>query len=119
MPVYPSRILVCGGRNFKDINYVYNTLDSAKQYFDDEFVIITGGASGVDAYAFVWAQNQGFPTLVMDAPWRFYSKSAGAIRNAWMLKWATPDLVIAFPGGRGTTDMMTKAKEAGVQLYAV
>ena len=119
MPSLPSRILVCGGRDYRDIHHVHGTLDSLQKYFDDEFVIITGGAPGVDAYAFVWAQDRGFPTIVMDAPWRFYSRSAGAIRNSWMLKWASPDLVIAFPGGKGTADMVQKTKEAGIQLYAI
>jgi hypothetical protein len=33
-----------------------------------------------------------------------------------MLEWK-PDLVIAFPGGRGTADMVKQAKAAGVPVH--
>jgi predicted Rossmann-fold nucleotide-binding protein len=33
-----------------------------------------------------------------------------------MLSEGKPDLVIAFPGGRGTADMIRQAKEAGVPV---
>ena len=115
----PSRILVCGGRTYRGVHYVHNTLDALVQYFDDEFVIITGGAPGVDAYAFVWAQDKGYPTIVMDASWRFYKKGAGSIRNSWMLKWAAPDLILAFPGGSGTANMVAQGKDAGITVYEV
>jgi hypothetical protein len=35
-----------------------------------------------------------------------------------MLKEA-PDLVIAFPGGKGTADMIRKARKAGIQIVEV
>lgn len=55
----------------------------------------------------------------MDANWDFYAKRAGSIRNGWMLKWAQPELVIAFPGGIGTANMKEQAYQAGVPVHAV
>jgi hypothetical protein len=36
-----------------------------------------------------------------------------------MLDMEKPDLVVAFPGGRGTADMVRRAKAAGVRVVAV
>jgi formate dehydrogenase assembly factor FdhD len=36
-----------------------------------------------------------------------------------MLDEGKPDLVIAFTGGRGTTDMVTRAKNAGIEVIEV
>jgi UDP-N-acetylmuramoylalanine-D-glutamate ligase len=33
-----------------------------------------------------------------------------------MLEREKPDLVVAFPGGRGTADMVAKARAAGVEV---
>jgi len=35
-----------------------------------------------------------------------------------MLEWG-PDLVIAFPGGRGTADMVRQARIAGVKVIEI
>ena len=36
-----------------------------------------------------------------------------------MLDEGKPDLVIAFPGGRGTADMVRKANRAGVKVVEI
>ncbi len=38
------------------------------------------------------------------------------IRNQQMLDEAKPDMVLAFPGGRGTDDMVSRAEKAGVPV---
>ena len=38
------------------------------------------------------------------------------MRNARMLAEGKPDLVVAFPGGRGTADMVAQARKAGVRV---
>ena len=53
------------------------------------------------------------------ADWKKYGKSAGCRRNALMLRDGCPDFVVAFPGGRGTADMVKKAKAAGVRVIEV
>ena len=44
---------------------------------------------------------------------------AGPIRNQEMLDKGKPDLVIAFPGGKGTADMVGRALRTGVFVYRV
>lgn len=48
-----------------------------------------------------------------------YGKSAGPIRNQTMLDDGKPDLVLAFPGGRGTADMVAKAEKHGIPVRRI
>lgn len=133
------RVLVCGGRDYKDRRHVFDVLDD----LDMEVVIdeiIEGGASGADRLARMWAQKRGVPFVTFEAPWddldsagsiaarsktgRVYNKNAGPIRNRWMLiyrvpeftEYGIPDLCVAFPGGGGTRNMMIQALEHGVTV---
>ena len=53
------------------------------------------------------------------ADWDGLGRKAGPIRNQRMLDDGKPDLGIAFPGGRGTADMVRRAREAGVETIQV
>ena len=55
-----------------------------------------------------WYGNE-FP-----ADWAKHGKAAGPIRNAEMLTEFLPDYIVAFPGGKGTADMLRKAEKARV-----
>lgn len=114
-----ERVLICGGRNFDDFNYMGKVLDACKPYVIHSFIVIHGGASGADTMAGMWAEANGVPQLVMRAYWGYFKKKAGHIRNHWMLDYAKPDLVIAFPGGDGTANMIKIAREAGIDVYEV
>jgi hypothetical protein len=60
-----------------------------------------GGARGADALAKDWAMTH--PDIVRfecKADWKRYGPAAGPIRNQRMLDWS-PDLVVAFAGGKG------------------
>ena len=112
-----KRILVCGGRDYHDREHVNKTLDNLRQWFTADFVIIQGEANGADLWGKRWGKRQGRPVIGVEAPWDFYNKAAGNIRNGWMLTFCEPDLVVAFPGGSGTADMITQARRAGVDVY--
>jgi hypothetical protein len=77
-----------------------------------------GGARGVDSFAREWATTKHIGRWVCNAEWDKHGRSAGPRRNARMLEWK-PDLVIAFPGGRGTADMVAKAEAAGISVRRV
>ena len=47
------------------------------------------------------------------ADWKQYGRGAGPIRNREMLQYSEPDIVVAFPGGAGTADMIRAARTAG------
>jgi hypothetical protein len=112
------RVLVCGGRDFTDESFVTNALFR----IDDERPItslICGGAPGADTLAERTAKLLQVPRTVYRANWKRHGKAAGPIRNTRMLIEGKPDLVVAFPGGRGTADMVRQAKDYGVEVIEV
>jgi predicted Rossmann-fold nucleotide-binding protein len=123
-----TRVVVCGGRRFAvpvegkpadlvalELQYLQETL--TKLHHKHKFaLLIHGGASGADEQAGAWAKSKELPTLVFHAQWRKFGKDAGPLRNQQMLSSGRPDLVIAFPGGLGTKDMV---KRAYMQNYTV
>lgn len=106
-----TRILVTGGRNFEDKDFVFEVLDKLKAQFM-EIAIIVGDARGVDAFAAKWAKKRGVPIETYYADWRGYGAAAGPMRNASMLVQGDPQLIVAFPGGNGTADMVRRARRA-------
>lgn len=99
------RVLVCGGRRFSDY-YWLNEVLSDYHVRRGISVVIHGGASGADRLAGRWAQAAGVEVITFSAKWWKYGRAAGPIRNRQMLVEGKPDVVIAFPGGRGTADMV-------------
>ena len=108
------RILVTGGRGYADRDTLNATLSHMQPT-----AVICGGASGADALAADWAVANGVALIEFYADWRAHDKAAGPLRNQRMLTEGKPDRVVAFPGGRGTRDMVRKARRAGVEIYEV
>lgn len=81
--------------------------------------IISGGARGVDSAAIDWAVVNWCPFKEYKADWQQYGKAAGVIRNRQMLDEGKPDLVVAFPGGKGTAHMVSIAKERGIPVKEI
>ena len=113
------KVIVCGGRDYDNWRRVYSVLTGL---FPDSSVpleIATGGANGADKIAIEYAVARAVPHQVFLADWAEYGKRAGPLRNARMLREFAPDLVIAFPGGKGTADMVARARKAGVRVTLV
>lgn len=115
------RVLICGGRDFVDRLKLEKFLDDrfgCAGHPDERRPVsfIAGGARGADTLAYDWACSRGWWTDVYRADWDRYGKAAGAIRNQRMLDEGKPDLVVAFPGGTGTADMVKRAELAGVKV---
>lgn len=104
------KIVVTGGRDFKDKNFVDEVL-----YALNPKEIFVGDAQGVDAFTVEWAELNGITGDLFYADWENLGKKAGPIRNRTMLKAASRDaIVIAFPGGKGTENCIKQAKELGM-----
>lgn len=112
------RVLVCGGRDFTDKDLMFDFLDKHEADYGP-YTVIQGGARGADALAKEWANDLNLPVEEYKADWLLYGKAAGPIRNKQMLDEGKPDLVIAFPGGRGTQNMIQQAIKAGVKVITV
>ena len=129
------KVLVCGGRSYRDRVYAFSVLDRlhAKYGFT---CVVHGGAGavveetasqpeytiGADLLAGEWAKARGLEVRaypVTQAEWDQYGLSAGPRRNGLMLEKESPELVVAFPGGRGTRNMTNKARWAHVKVVEV
>ena len=109
------KALVCGGRKFNDMRKASTELDRLRTELGFTN-IIQGGATGADTIAMIWANSRGVPNVTYPALWKLHGKKAGPMRNTQMLEEGKPDVVIAFPGGKGTRDMVAKAEAAGVKV---
>jgi hypothetical protein len=111
------RVLVCGGRDFNDELAADLALDGL--FLPKGSVVIEGGARGADRLARNWAKLNGCHVQTFLADWQKDGRAAGPIRNQRMIDQGKPDLVIAFPGGRGTADMVRRAKTAGIKVREI
>lgn len=112
------KIIVCGGRAYQNRQRVFETLDALHQERKIDLVA-QGGASGADALAKEWAREMGVETGTFYADWKAYGRLAGPMRNQRMLVDVRPDLVVAFPGGSGTADMILRAEQTGVTIRRI
>lgn len=118
-------IIVCGGRNFTDADSVKAALD---RLLPRLAFVITGGANGADSLAAAWANSMGVASIVMPADWANEGRAAGFRRNQRMLNrllevqqvgpvTITKKGVVAFPGGKGTSHMISIATAADVRVW--
>ena len=107
------KTIICGGRDYK-----FTAED--KMWLDDLAVslpiteVVQGGASGADYEGKIWAIRSGIRTAEFRANWKAHGKAAGPLRNAEMARYA--EACIAFPGGRGTADMIRRAEARGLKV---
>lgn len=113
-----TRVIVCGGRDYQNRKRLFQVLDAAVQRLGLSHVI-SGGAMGADLLAQEWAVLRGVHFDVFKAHWGKEGKAAGHLRNARMIAEGKPDLVIAFPGGRGTANMVKQAEAAGIPVHKI
>ena len=140
------RLLVCGGRHYSNYKHVRQGKVTQEQFMaeyrvvddaiaealgwvstDDmdtwlppkDTVIISGAAGGVDTSAIDWAVVNWVEWEEYPANWEKDGKAAGPIRNQQMLDEGKPDKVLAIRGGKGTADMVRRAKKAGIPVIEV
>lgn len=115
------RVIVCGGRNFRDAAFMDAALSAFNRKHPLELVITgggegVGGAPGADRLAEVWATAHGIHCAVIRALWKTHANAAGPIRNGKLLT-LDAEAVIAFPGGPGTADMVRQAEAEGLPIW--
>ena len=81
--------------------------------------VIHGDPLGADRFAGGWARLRGIEEIPFPADWAAHGRAAGPIRNKRMLDEGRPDLVVAFPGGRGTANMVQQAMDPGLPVQEV
>lgn len=122
------KLLVCGGRTFNNWELLRDKLTEMFviqeetrpfPHLPEDFGVVHGGAKGADDLADQWAVLHGVVPHIYKADWEGYGIAAGPIRNQKMLDEGKPDIVVAFPGGSGTADIVARARKAGVKVIEV
>lgn len=123
------KILICGGRDFTDQEYVNRALRRLAQVYG-RFDIIEGGQrtkdsdtgkiiGGADYWAYAWGKANDFTVRTYPADWKTHGNYAGPIRNKQMLDVEAPDLVAAFKGGAGTKNMLRQAAKRDIRCLLI
>lgn len=111
-----TRALICGGRDYTDCTRAFTWFDKIHERHNITHVI-EGGASGGDRIGRLWAISRRIPYSTVNADWKAHGRAAGPIRNRRMRDEYKPDIVIALPGGTGTRNMVSLAKEKSIPVY--
>lgn len=106
---------IVGSRKFSPLTLVSDLVAA----LPDDFIIVSGGAAGVDRTAENAAKKRGMKTEIYHADWNKLGKAAGMIRNTDIVK--ACDILIAFWDGesRGTQDSIIKACKNRKKVYII
>jgi hypothetical protein len=112
-------LLVCGGRDYNDWPHVYRVLWRVAVTYGVSR-LVHGAARGADSLAAHWAAQTGVKAQDYPANWypdgKTLDRGAGHKRNQLMLDMERPDIVVAFPGGPGTANMVDRAIRFGTPI---
>lgn len=99
------RLIVAGSRTGIPKEAVFSMLNMEVD-IDENLVIVSGAARGVDKYGEEWAYLNNVDVVQFPANWQQYGRRAGFIRNAEMARYA--DELYAFWDSRskGTAHMI-------------
>lgn len=102
--------LICGGRDFVDQGMFDDVMSHLLGMFGCPAKVVHGAAQGADAMAAIWGLRMAIDVVACPADWEKHGNAAGPIRNEDMLVDHNPKRVIAVPGGKGTADMVRRAR---------
>lgn len=114
------RVIIAGSRNYTDrdefMAHMGEIMVQYRPMLDENIVVISGGARGVDKLGEYWADFHGYEILEFIPEWDKYGRRAGFIRNAQMAENA--DVLIAFWDGvsKGTENMINIARKRGLKV---
>lgn len=118
------KLLVCGGRDYRDRDKVYETLDGVLKRNKISLLIVgynpkDSKYQGADQLAYEWARDRKVGSWTFPADWLKHKKAAGPIRNREMRDVGKPSHAIAFPGGTGTAGMVKLLAEVGIKAWEI
>ena len=111
------KVIICGGRHYSlsndDIKFLdYNVLPIITE-------LVSSGCAGADLGGEEWADQNNIPIRRFVPDWNKYGRAAGPMRNeamAMYLETSGSGMVVAFPGGRGTDNMVDCAVRYGIRV---
>lgn len=90
-----TKLAIVGCRTFEDYSFIKIHVDAFINDNDlKDIEIVSGGASGVDTLAKLYAQKNNLPYKEFAADWKTHGRAAGPIRNKLIVEYS--DYIIAF-----------------------
>ena len=117
------KVIVAGGRDFKDYKLLKCTLDGFQQEYGKITEVISGTAKGVDKLGEEYANENNIPIKRFIPDWEGLGKKAGHVRNRQMGDYAKEHngMLVAFwdKHSRGTKGMIDYAAKIGLKSVVV
>lgn len=115
-----ERIIIAGSRSITDyelLRRIFIQDFAPPELAKPNYLIVSGGAEGVDTLGEQYAEKWDIPLTKFDADWSEYGKAAGPIRNRKMARFA--DTLIALWDGEsdGTRDMIDTAVKYNLEVH--
>lgn len=113
------KIIIAGGRDFKDYFLLEKECDRIIGNYPDMITIVSGAARGADSLGEQYALFNNYFIERYPADWDRYGKAAGYRRNEQMAQNA--DVLIAFWDGqsKGTKHMIDLAKTYELKVFVI
>lgn len=117
----PYRVIVAGGRDFKDYNLLERKLDKLLENKKEThtIIIVSGKAEGADTLGERYAKRKGYLIQNCPADWKSYGNSAGIRRNADMANMSQACVCFWDGTSHGTKAMIDLATDKGLRLSVV
>ncbi|WP_248796318.1 DUF2493 domain-containing protein [Pseudomonas sp. MWU13-2105] len=112
------RVLICAGRYYLDTAMCRKVLEAYHRYRAIS-VLIHGGNQFLGSEIEDWARENGAHLVRYPSNWQLFGKQAERRRNQFMLMDSDPELVIAFPGGSDTEELVAQAKAMNIEIRSI
>lgn len=117
------KVIVAGGRDFKDYELLKCTLDNFQQEYGNITEVISGTALGSDKLGEQYANENNIPIKRFVPDWKGLGKKAGFVRNRQMGNYAKEHngMLVAFwdKQSKGTKGMIDYANKIGLKSVVV
>lgn len=110
---------ICGGRGFSNTEMFSSAMGEIVQRLGCPARVIHGDARGADQMTGEWGRRMAIGVVAIPADWSGHGMKAGPLRNQLMLDTYKPTVVVAFPGGQGTADMIRRSRRTGANVIEI
>ena len=110
------KVIVAGSRSITNAAVVAKAIAGSGFKITE---LVCGGARGADELGRLWAQERGIPVVLFLALWRRHGRSAGAIRNLEMARYADALVAVWDAESPGTRNMIDTMKALGKPVFAI
>lgn len=111
------KVAFSGGRHYTNDTKVSEVINDIIEVYGD-ITVLVGDCTGLDALVKEYCIKHDIPLQIYYADWKTQGLKAGPLRNKRILD-EDPDLVVIFPGGKGTLNMYNQALSKNIPIFSV